>query len=116
MQAHRLRDRVDQDRIRHRERDDVREVQVDEVGIPHYRLVLCLADLNQDHEDHADQEEQRCDQVPYPSCPGCSLDLGVRGLEVVREGAVRVVIEGAALLLAAEHLGNGSRRDRPSGV
>ena len=51
-------DRVDEERIGHRDRDDVGEVDGDKVGVTRDCAVADVADFNEDEEDDGDEEEE----------------------------------------------------------
>lgn len=70
-----LRNGVDQGKVGHRRRDDIAEVEADEVPVAQQRLVVCAADLQENEEDDSDEQEEGCDQGEGLACPRCSLEL-----------------------------------------
>ena len=47
---------VDEERIGHRDRDDVREVDADEVGVTRDRAVANVSDFDKNEEDDGEEE------------------------------------------------------------
>lgn len=117
MQAQSLRNAVDELRIRHAQRDDIRQVDLDEVDPVQSRVDGCIAHFHEYQEDDGDEEEEGAEEGPAEACPRRSFDLGLAGFVVlVREGAIGVaassvvhevagVLALLVLLVAAEHRG-----------
>lgn len=91
-----LGDGVDEEGIGHRDRDDVGEVDTDEVGVARDCAVANVADFNKDEEDDGDQEEEGGKQRPDPAGACCTFDLGWSGVGwIICEGAVRAGMLGS---------------------
>lgn len=58
MQAQGLRDRVYQGGIRHAERDDIAEVDIDEVDFVQCRVDMSVPNLDEDQENDRDEEAE----------------------------------------------------------
>jgi hypothetical protein len=80
MQTQRLRNGVEERGVGHACRDDVANVDANEVPVPEYLLVLDAADLDKDEEDDGDKEEKGREEGPCLACTGCAFDLGFREL------------------------------------
>ena len=78
MQTECLGDCVDEGKIRHACRNDVANIDADEVPVPYDGSVLDTPDLDQYEKDDGDEEEKRREKSPYLACTSRTLDLGFR--------------------------------------
>lgn len=88
MQAQGLRDRVYQGGIRHAERDDIAEVDIDEVDFVQCRVDMSVPNLDEDQENDRDEEAESGEQGPPETSSRRSFDLRFRGFEVVCQRSV----------------------------
>jgi hypothetical protein len=58
VQSQRLRNGVDEGKVRHTSRYDIAEVEADEVPILNDGLVAYTAEVDEDEEDERDEEEE----------------------------------------------------------
>lgn len=97
VQTERLRDGVDEARVRNADGDDVGEVEVDEVDFVEDLVLLRVANLHEDEEGDGDEQQEGGYQGPVPACASGAFDLSFGGLKVV----VDVFPSGSSV--ASEH-------------
>lgn len=108
-------DTVDNARVGHGLRDDVCQVEVEEVyAVSDAAVLTCLSDLDKDDKDDGNEQEEGCDEGPNLACSRGSFDLRFGRIFMTwGQGTVclarwRSPIETIdILLLASEHCGRG---------
>lgn len=75
MQAQRLRDCIDQGKVRYGCRYDMAEVEFYEVPVPDERLIEGAAVFEENKEYDSEEEEKRCKEGEDLARPGCAFQL-----------------------------------------
>lgn len=101
MQPQRLRDGIDQCGVRHRERNDVGDVDFEEIDFVEGRVDAGVADFDEDEEDDGDEQPEGGDERPDEAGAGGAFDDGHVEDAVVGVVLVMLVGEGVVVVRGA---------------